>query len=53
MPKKNNSQGSPAKLKVHVKQPDTAEDLIVRALEKGSLDEVVKILRDFVRLQRS
>ena len=47
MPEKKNTPKSPAKLKILVKQPETAEDLIVRALEKGSLEEVVQVLRDW------
>ncbi len=42
--------GSPrigSRQRVLVKRPDTAEDFIVSALERASLDEVVKILRDW------
>tara|TARA_R110000751_G_scaffold262937_1_gene362265 strand:+ start:32 stop:196 length:165 start_codon:yes stop_codon:yes gene_type:complete len=36
-----------AKPKILVSPPETVEDFVVLALEKGGLDEVVKILRDW------
>jgi hypothetical protein len=46
MPKKKNTSKTTVKLEVVVNPPETTEDFIALALEKGSLDEVVKILRD-------
>ena len=47
MPNAKNTPDSPAKRTVLVKNPETAEDLIVLALEKGGLQTVVRILRDW------
>ena len=38
---------SPAKLEVLAKEPETVEDLVILALARGGLEEVVKILRDW------
>jgi hypothetical protein len=46
MPKSKNTSKTAVKLEVVVNPPETTEDFIVLALEKGSLDEIVKILRD-------
>ena len=47
MPEKKNTPKSPAKLKVLIKKPETTEDLVVLALERGGLDGVVQLLRDW------
>lgn len=47
MSEKKSTSKSPAKLKVLIKQPETAEDLIVLALKKDGLEEVVNVLRDW------
>ena len=47
MSEKKNTPKSPAKLKVLIKKPETTEDLVVLAVERGGLDEVVRLLRDW------
>ena len=47
MPEVKSTTDSPAKQAVLVNEPETAEDLILLALEKGGLGEVVKVLRDW------
>ena len=47
MSEKESPPRSPAKLKVLIKKPETTEDLVVLALERGGLDEVVQLLRDW------
>ena len=47
MSEKKSPPRSPAKLKVLIKKPETTEDLVVLALERGGLDEVVQLLRDW------
>ena len=47
MPKRKNTSKTAVKLGVVVNPPETTEDFIVLALEKGNLDEVAKILRDW------
>ena len=47
MSEKNNTPKSQAKLKVLFKEPKTVEDLILLALDKGELEEVVRVLRDW------
>jgi hypothetical protein len=38
---------SPAKLEGLAKEPETVEDLVILALARGGLEEVVKILQDW------
>jgi len=38
---------SPAKLEILVKEPETTEDLVVLALARGGLEEVVKVLQNW------
>lgn len=47
MSEKEKFSKSPAKPKVQIKKPETTEDLVVLALERGGLDEVVQLLRDW------
>ena len=47
MSEKKSAPRSPAKLKVLIKKPETTEDLVVLALERGGLAEVVQLLRDW------
>jgi hypothetical protein len=47
MPKKKKTPKRPVKLQVLAKKPETVEDLVVTALDKGGLKEVVQILRDW------
>ena len=47
MSEKESPPRSPAKLKVLIKKPETTEDLVVLAVERGGLDEVVRLLRDW------
>ena len=44
MSEKKSAPRSPAKLKVLIKKPETTEDLVVLALERGGLAEVVQLL---------
>jgi hypothetical protein len=47
MSEKKKSTKTPAKPKVQIKKPKTTEDLVVLALESGSLEQVVRLLRDW------
>ena len=47
MPEKRSAPRSPTKLKVLEEKPETTEDLVVLAVEKGGLEEVVQLLRDW------
>ena len=47
MSEKENTPKSPVKLEGLFKEYETVEDLILLALEKGSLEEVVQVLRDW------
>jgi len=47
MSEKEKFSKSPAKPKVQIKKPETTEDLVVLALERGGLEEVVRLLRDW------
>jgi hypothetical protein len=47
MSEKKSPPRSPAKLEVLEEKPETTEDLVVLAVEKGGLEEVVQLLRDW------
>jgi hypothetical protein len=47
MSEKKSAPRSPAKLEVLEEKPETTEDLVVEAIKRGGLDEVVRILRDW------
>ena len=47
MSEKKSPPRSPAKLEVLEEKPETTEDLVVEAIKRGGLDEVVRILRDW------
>jgi len=47
MPEKRSAPRSPTKLKILEEKPETTEDLVVLAVEKGGLEEVVQLLRDW------
>ena len=47
MSEKESPRGGAAKPKVSIKTPETTEDLVVEAVGRGGLDEVVRLLRDW------
>jgi len=47
MSEKESPRGGAAKPKVSTKTPETTEDLVAAAVDRGGLDEVVRLLRDW------